>query len=140
MRFDASQTRDAMPTYGADAGIAGGQNKLVPALTFTISNVSDQKLPVLQVNANPTLNVTLQLGELALGKNALVAFTVATHSWLPFIPDHLSFVPGLLWVGFIAWLIATFVEPYLKGAFTTGAKWIRNRSAAPHSAIDTPRP
>jgi hypothetical protein len=34
-----------------DAGIVNGQNKLVPSITFTVTNKSDQKLPVLQVNA-----------------------------------------------------------------------------------------
>ena len=35
-----------------DAGIvSGGQNKLVPTVTFKIKNVSDQKLASLQVNA-----------------------------------------------------------------------------------------
>ncbi|MEO8257419.1 MAG: hypothetical protein ABI868_08750 [Acidobacteriota bacterium] len=34
-----------------DAGIVNGQTKLVPTVTFTIKNVSDQKLVVLQVNA-----------------------------------------------------------------------------------------
>src|SRR5689334_20344553 len=36
-----------------DAGIVNGnQNKLVPSVTFTLTNVSDQKLPVLQVMAS----------------------------------------------------------------------------------------
>jgi hypothetical protein len=40
------------PTTGwVDAGIVDGQNKLVPAVTFTVKNVSDQTLPALQVNA-----------------------------------------------------------------------------------------
>jgi len=34
-----------------DAGIVHGQNKLVPSITFTLRNVSDQKLSTLQVNA-----------------------------------------------------------------------------------------
>ena len=34
-----------------DAGIVNGQNKLVPSITFTLKNVSDQKLQTLQVNA-----------------------------------------------------------------------------------------
>ena len=34
-----------------DAGIVNGQNKLVPSVTFSIKNVSDQKLVALQVNA-----------------------------------------------------------------------------------------
>ncbi len=34
-----------------DAGIVAGKNKLVPAVSFTIKNVSDQKLVSLQVNA-----------------------------------------------------------------------------------------
>ena len=34
-----------------DLGIVNGQNKLVPAVTFTLKNVSDQKLLALQVNA-----------------------------------------------------------------------------------------
>ena len=33
-----------------DAGIVNGQNKLVPAISFKLKNVSDQKLTVLQVN------------------------------------------------------------------------------------------
>jgi hypothetical protein len=34
-----------------DVGIVNGQNKLVPAVSFTLKNVSDQKLVSLQVNA-----------------------------------------------------------------------------------------
>lgn len=34
-----------------DAGIVDGKNKLVPSLTITLKNVSDQKLVSLQVNA-----------------------------------------------------------------------------------------
>ena len=34
-----------------DAGIVDGKNKLVPTIAFTLKNVSDQKLVVLQVNA-----------------------------------------------------------------------------------------
>ena len=34
-----------------DAGIVNGQNKLVPSIAFTLKNVSNQKLAVLQVSA-----------------------------------------------------------------------------------------
>src|SRR5690348_4663299 len=34
-----------------DAGIVNGQNKLVPSVSFTVKNTSDQKLVSLQVNA-----------------------------------------------------------------------------------------
>ena len=34
-----------------DLGIINGQNKLVPSVTFTLHNVSDQKLVTLQINA-----------------------------------------------------------------------------------------
>jgi hypothetical protein len=34
-----------------DAGVVNGKNKLVPSLSFRLRNVSDQSLPVLQVNA-----------------------------------------------------------------------------------------
>jgi hypothetical protein len=34
-----------------DAGIVNGKNKLVPSISLKLKNVSDQKLPVLQVNA-----------------------------------------------------------------------------------------
>jgi hypothetical protein len=34
-----------------DMGIVNGQNKLVPSVTYTVKNVSDQKLVMLQVNA-----------------------------------------------------------------------------------------
>ncbi len=41
-----------MPTTGwVDAGMVDGRNKLVPAVTFTVKNVSDRTLPALQVNA-----------------------------------------------------------------------------------------
>jgi hypothetical protein len=33
-----------------DAGIINGQNKLVPTVTFTLKNLSDQRLVTLQVN------------------------------------------------------------------------------------------
>jgi hypothetical protein len=35
-----------------DAGIVNGQNKLVPAISFKLKNVSNQKLPVLQIDAH----------------------------------------------------------------------------------------
>ena len=38
-------------TGWVDVGIVDGLNKLVPAVTFTVKNVSDQPLPALQVNA-----------------------------------------------------------------------------------------
>ena len=34
-----------------DAGIVNGQNKLVPSITLTLKNVSDQRLSALQLNA-----------------------------------------------------------------------------------------
>jgi hypothetical protein len=34
-----------------DLGIVNGQNKLVPTVTFTLRNTSDQKLVTLQINA-----------------------------------------------------------------------------------------
>jgi hypothetical protein len=34
-----------------DAGIVNGHNKLVPSVSFTLQNVSDQKLVSLQINA-----------------------------------------------------------------------------------------
>ena len=34
-----------------DAGIVNGQNKLVPSITFTVTNASDQKLRMLQINS-----------------------------------------------------------------------------------------
>jgi hypothetical protein len=34
-----------------DAGVVNGKTKLVPSLSFRLRNVSDQSLPVLQVNA-----------------------------------------------------------------------------------------
>jgi len=34
-----------------DAGIVNGQNKLVPSIVFTVTNVSDRELTTLQVNA-----------------------------------------------------------------------------------------
>src|SRR5436190_23086432 len=38
-------------TGWVDAGIVDGQNKLVPSVAFSLKNVSDQKLAVLDVNA-----------------------------------------------------------------------------------------
>src|SRR5438309_11979555 len=38
-------------TGWVDAGIVNGQNKLVPAISFTLKNNSNQKLVTLQVNA-----------------------------------------------------------------------------------------
>ena len=34
-----------------DLGIVNGQNKLVPSVTFTLHNISEQKLVTLQINA-----------------------------------------------------------------------------------------
>lgn len=38
-------------TGWADAGIVGGQNKIVPSVSFRLKNLSDQPLKVLQINA-----------------------------------------------------------------------------------------
>lgn len=38
-------------TGWADKGIVGGQNKIVPSITFALKNVSDKSLNVLDVNA-----------------------------------------------------------------------------------------
>jgi hypothetical protein len=43
---------DILETGWYDAGIVNGQNKLVPSITFTLTNVSDQKLVALQINAS----------------------------------------------------------------------------------------
>ena len=40
---------EVVSTGWFDAGIVNGQNKLVPSVTFTLKNVSDQKLVALQV-------------------------------------------------------------------------------------------
>jgi hypothetical protein len=42
---------EAVSTGWVNAGVVEGMNKLVPAVTFTLKNVSEQKLPALQVNA-----------------------------------------------------------------------------------------
>jgi hypothetical protein len=42
---------DVVETGWYDVGIVNGQNKLVPSITVKLTNVSDQKLKVLQVNA-----------------------------------------------------------------------------------------
>jgi hypothetical protein len=42
---------DAVSTGWVSAGVVDGKNKVVPAVSFTLKNVSDQKLPALQVNA-----------------------------------------------------------------------------------------
>jgi|SRR5436309_7359806 len=42
---------DIVDTGWFDAGIVNGQNKLVPSVSFTLTNLSDQKLVTLQINA-----------------------------------------------------------------------------------------
>jgi hypothetical protein len=42
---------EAVSTGWVHAGIVDGRNKVVPAVSFTLKNVSDQQLPALQVNA-----------------------------------------------------------------------------------------
>jgi hypothetical protein len=42
---------DSVTTGWADAGTVGGKNKIVPAVSFRLKNVSDQKLGAVQVNA-----------------------------------------------------------------------------------------
>ena len=42
---------DIVTTGWYDLGIVNGQNKLVPSATFRLKNLSDQKLPALQLNA-----------------------------------------------------------------------------------------
>src|SRR5262245_31515216 len=44
-------TINVLKTGWWDAGIVNGQNKLVPSITFTLTNVSDQRLKMLQVNS-----------------------------------------------------------------------------------------
>src|SRR5258708_33288291 len=46
-----SLTVKIVETGWFDAGIVNGQNKLVPSITFTLTNQSDQKLVVLQANS-----------------------------------------------------------------------------------------
>ena len=43
---------DTVSTGWFDAGIVDGKKKLVPAVSFSLKNASDEKLPVLQVNAS----------------------------------------------------------------------------------------
>jgi hypothetical protein len=43
---------DAVTTGWFDAGLIEGKKKLVPAVSFTLKNASDQRLRVLQVNAS----------------------------------------------------------------------------------------
>ena len=38
-------------TGWSDAGVVNGQNKLLPAISFQLKNISDQLLPVVQLNA-----------------------------------------------------------------------------------------
>jgi hypothetical protein len=42
---------DTVSTGWFDAGVVDGKKKLVPAVSFRLKNASDQKLPMLQVNA-----------------------------------------------------------------------------------------
>jgi hypothetical protein len=42
---------EAVSTGWVNAGVVDGMNKLVPAVSVTLTNVSNQKLPALQVNA-----------------------------------------------------------------------------------------
>jgi len=42
---------EALSTGWFDAGVVDGKNKVVPALSFKLKNVSDQPLKTLQVNA-----------------------------------------------------------------------------------------
>jgi hypothetical protein len=44
-------TINVLKTGWYDAGIVNGQNKLVPSITFTVTNASDQKLRMLQINS-----------------------------------------------------------------------------------------
>ena len=42
---------ESVTTGWADGGTVAGKNKIVPAVSFRLKNVSDQKLPAVQVNA-----------------------------------------------------------------------------------------
>src|SRR5215475_10547912 len=42
---------NVLKTGWYDAGIVNGQNKLVPSMTFTVTNTSDSKLRMLQINS-----------------------------------------------------------------------------------------
>jgi hypothetical protein len=44
-------TINIVKTGWYDVGIVNGQNKLVPSITFTVTNASDQKLRMLQINS-----------------------------------------------------------------------------------------
>jgi hypothetical protein len=44
-------TVEGVSTGWLDAGLVGGQNKLVPTVSLKLKNVSDRPLPALQVNA-----------------------------------------------------------------------------------------
>jgi hypothetical protein len=56
---------NVMSTGWYDAGIVNGKNKLVPSITFTVKNVSDQKLVMLQVNG--VFRRAIQMEEPELG-------------------------------------------------------------------------
>jgi hypothetical protein len=47
---------ESVTTGWADAGTVAGKNKIVPAITFRLKNVSDQHLAAVQVNAVFKLN------------------------------------------------------------------------------------
>ena len=42
---------ESVTTGWADGGTVAGKNKIVPAVSFRLKNVSDRKLPAVQVNA-----------------------------------------------------------------------------------------
>lgn len=47
-------------------------------------------------------------------ENAMVALTITTHRWLPFIPGALTPWPGIVLLGLIAFGIAGTLEPSLR--------------------------
>ena len=47
----AALAPESVTTGWTDGGTVAGKNKIVPAVSFRLKNVSDQKLPAVQVNA-----------------------------------------------------------------------------------------
>ena len=47
-------------------------------------------------------------------ENSIIALTVKTHNVFPFIPNYLTPLPGILFILFVSFLIANYVEPFSK--------------------------
>jgi hypothetical protein len=120
---------DQMSTGWADAGVVNGQHKIVPAATFVLKNVSNQKLGLVQLNA-----VFRQVNDPADWSSAFVP-TVANE-----LPPSAS-TPKIVVKGEKGYMSADPPDAMLKNTQFVDAKveiYVRSGSSAWIKLVESP--